>query len=262
MKAYLLTYNPKVWQWREIDNDIKILKTNGFVETQWDCSSKKPKEGDLFFINALGISRQKGMFCSGIVTELHENVPSNVNEIKITNRLYGKINVLLNPDKEKILDINILDEKMPKEQWHPQNCGIEIKEEYIDDLIELWSEYLRNNNIINNKIIDKEFFEGNMQQRLFTTYERNIEARNLCIEHYGYICQVCKLDMYEKYGEVGINFIHVHHINFISNIKKEHIIDPINDLITVCPNCHSMLHRKVHDKYLTIEELKNVIKQP
>jgi 5-methylcytosine-specific restriction protein A len=57
-------------------------------------------------------------------------------------------------------------------------------------------------------------------------------------------------------------FIHVHHIEFLSDIKKEHKIDPINDLVTLCPNCHSMLHRKIDRKYLSVQELTDIIKQP
>jgi 5-methylcytosine-specific restriction protein A len=262
MEAFLLTYNPKIWQWGNISYEIELLKKNGFVDTNWDCSSKKPKEGDLFFINALGTSKQKGIFCSGYVKELYENVPSNINENRITNNLKGDIIVLLNPNKEKILDISILQKKLPNVRWYTQNSGIKIKKEYIDELLKLWDTFLQENNIINYEHIEKEYLEGNLQQKLISKYERSIEARNICINHYGYICQVCKLNMEERYGDVGKNFIHVHHKEFLSDIKEKHKIDPINDLVTVCPNCHSMLHRKVDGKYLKIQELLSRIKQP
>jgi hypothetical protein len=56
MKAFLLTYNPRVWQWSNISYEIELLKKDGFVDTDWDCASGKPKKRDLFFINALGTS--------------------------------------------------------------------------------------------------------------------------------------------------------------------------------------------------------------
>ena len=40
----------------------------------------------------------------------------------------------------------------------------------------------------------------------------------------------------------------------VAEIGQEYEIDPVRDLRPVCPNCHSMLHRK--EKVLTIEELK------
>lgn len=63
---------------------------------------------------------------------------------------------------------------------------------------------------------------------------------------------------FEKvYGEIGKNFIHVHHIEFISSFEgKEHELNPIEGLIPVCPNCHAMLHRKLNGKYQSPLELK------
>ena len=61
------------------------------------------------------------------------------------------------------------------------------------------------------------------------------------------------------YGEFGQGFIHVHHIVPISKIGKEYKIDPIKDLVPVCPNCHAMLHRGKDENVLTIDELKKII---
>ena len=81
-----------------------------------------------------------------------------------------------------------------------------------------------------------------------------------CIESNGCYCHVCGLNFEEKYGAIGKDFIHVHHKIPLSKINEEYIVNPVNDLIPVCPNCHAMLHRKINDKYLNIEELKSVIK--
>ena len=64
----------------------------------------------------------------------------------------------------------------------------------------------------------------------------------------------------DKYGEIGTGFIHIHHIVPISEIGKEYEINYKTDLVPVCPNCHAMLHRKVNDRTLTIEELKERLK--
>jgi len=66
--------------------------------------------------------------------------------------------------------------------------------------------------------------------------------------------------MVDIYGEIGNEYIHIHHIQFLSSIKQEHEINPEKDLEPVCPNCHSMLHKKIGNKYLTIQELKIIIK--
>lgn len=60
----------------------------------------------------------------------------------------------------------------------------------------------------------------------------------------------------KKYGEIGSNFIHVHHDVEISTIGEEYEIDAINDLKPVCPNCHAMLHKR--KPAYRIEELKEL----
>jgi 5-methylcytosine-specific restriction protein A len=262
MKAYLLTWNPKYWAWENIDEEINKLQKNEFVETQWDCSSKQPEEGDIFFIIAIGISKQKGIFCSGFVNELLENMPSLIDKKKKTNRIMGNVNLLLNPNKDNILGINYLNEIFPDQTWSPQNCGIIIKEKYTNDLINLWKNIVGEKIDVKEKLKSKEFWEGNSQQKLYTVFERNIDARDECINNYGYSCKVCGINLEDVYGEIGKNFIHVHHITFHSTLRKAHKIDPKNDLTTVCPNCHSMLHRRINGKYLTIEELQKCLNKP
>jgi 5-methylcytosine-specific restriction protein A len=61
------------------------------------------------------------------------------------------------------------------------------------------------------------------------------------------------------YGEVEKDFIHVHHIIPLHEIQQDYIVDPIKDLIPVCPNCHAMLHRKEIGAYLSIEQLRERI---
>ena len=86
--------------------------------------------------------------------------------------------------------------------------------------------------------------EGARHSIKATVIERNAKARQACINHYGgYKCQICAFNFVEMYGELGKDFIHVHHIEGISK-KGINDIDPKKDLIPVCPNCHAMLHKK------------------
>lgn len=102
------------------------------------------------------------------------------------------------------------------------------------------------------------YLEGNMVEILTNQYERSQKAREKCIKKYGFICQVCNCNLTKVYGPIAEGFIHVHHINSLSSQKQEHEVD-LDNLITVCPNCHSMLHRKYKGKEVTIEELKQMI---
>jgi len=106
-------------------------------------------------------------------------------------------------------------------------------------------------------IEDKNLFEGAKKQITVNAYERNSQARKECIEHYGYICQICDFDFEKVYGDIGKGFIHVHHIVDISTIGENYKIDPIKDLIPVCPNCHAMLHKR--KPAYSIKEIKDLI---
>lgn len=89
--------------------------------------------------------------------------------------------------------------------------------------------------------LSQTYTEGKSHSTSITTYERNQFAKDECLNHYGYNCQICGTNFEDKYGEVGKNFIHVHHVEFISSFGGiEHEIEPINGLIPVCPNCHAM----------------------
>lgn len=105
--------------------------------------------------------------------------------------------------------------------------------------------------------ITEQLFEGAKKTIIINAYERNVKARQLCIEHWKPICAVCDFDFQEMYGDIGKGFIHVHHLKPVSQIGETYEVDPINDLRPVCPNCHAMLHRP--EETLTIEELKLIV---
>lgn len=85
--------------------------------------------------------------------------------------------------------------------------------------------------------------EGMQEAILSTKYERSRKNRTLCLLYNGHKCSTCDISFEEKYGPLAKNFIHVHHLEPISQsgIKT---IDPTKDLIPLCPNCHAVAHLK------------------
>ncbi len=143
--------------------------------------------------------------------------------------------------------------------YYEEKSGSSIKQRK-----EVYHEYIKLLGIDTEQIIyadeveeNIEYTEGKTKRVLVNSYERNPIARKKCIEHFGATCQVCGFDFEKKYGAIGKDFIHVHHKIDISTIGNEYSVDPINDLIPVCPNCHAMLHQK-KPAYL-IEELKSIM---
>ena len=108
------------------------------------------------------------------------------------------------------------------------------------------------------KDVVEEYEEGSLLDCHGSKYERNRKARKDCIEYYGYKCRVCGFDFEKQYGNIGRNFIEVHHRTEISSFDgHKHTVDYIKDLIPVCSNCHSMLHRT--KPALTIEALQSLV---
>jgi 5-methylcytosine-specific restriction protein A len=61
------------------------------------------------------------------------------------------------------------------------------------------------------------------------------------------------------YGpELARSFIEVHHIESLSTGTRT--VDPITDLIPLCSNCHSMVHRE-KNRIIPVNELKELIKR-
>lgn len=134
--------------------------------------------------------------------------------------------------------------------WYVQNeLGIESIPipHYCDDEFEIPEE-------IDVKT-DKILTEGAKKQITVNAYERNPIARKKCLQRYGFSCIVCNFDFEEVYGEIGRGYIHVHHLKPLNEINSEYHVDPIKDLIPVCPNCHSMLHRGDY----SIEQLRDLL---
>lgn len=101
--------------------------------------------------------------------------------------------------------------------------------------------------------------EGQPMLRFVTTYERNPVYRKAALLIHGTRCKACGFEFGNFYGDYAKGFIHMHHINPVSQVEVPGAINPSTDLVPVCANCHSVIHRR-KDKTLTINELMSLIK--
>lgn len=99
--------------------------------------------------------------------------------------------------------------------------------------------------------------EGAVKRVSINAYERNPVARKICIAAHGCRCAACDFDFEAVYGDVGRGFIHVHHLRPISSIGESYVLDPVRDLIPLCPNCHAMVHRS--NPPATIDAVRELI---
>jgi hypothetical protein len=143
MKAYLFGWNPIKWAWDDIDEDIKKLSVSGKLEESWSVASHKIiKPGDRAYIVRLGLE-PKGIFASGIITS---EPFLALRKGRTYYRIVITLDVLLNPDKEPILTLDILKTgNLATQTWTPQASGISIKPELVDELEGVWLDFLNPN---------------------------------------------------------------------------------------------------------------------
>ncbi|KXV72253.1 HNH endonuclease [Acetobacter cerevisiae] len=90
-------------------------------------------------------------------------------------------------------------------------------------------------------------------------YERDRRNRAAALAIHGYRCKACDLDMSDRYGPIAAGLIEVHHTTPVSQLGADYIIDPNVDLMPLCPNCHSVTHRR--SPSFSIAELRTMLSQ-
>lgn len=106
----------------------------------------------------------------------------------------------------------------------------------------------------------QEYNEGSTRLVLVNTYERSGNARREAIRLHGSVCAICAFDFGNRYGTSMEGFTHVHHITPLHEIRESYKVDPSSDLISVCPNCHAVIHSR--RPALTIEEVRSMLRPP
>lgn len=99
------------------------------------------------------------------------------------------------------------------------------------------------------------YIEGAEIKLIQTSRERNPELKKAAVRKYGRNCMVCGFNFNGRYGaDLGEGYIEVHHTKPLSNARGERKTS-ISDVITVCSNCHRMLHRS-QGKTMKWQDLK------
>jgi 5-methylcytosine-specific restriction enzyme A len=261
MATFLLTWNPNNYPWDDIDNCIREISAHGHFRRFWSCGrSKKPSPGDRFFVLRQKVE-PRGIMASGHITSEPYIDKSTHNHSGWSRYVKIVFDGILNPNSGKILSRHRLDEPdLSKAHWNTQGSGIQIPDDVAKILDEEWRKFTNTNGSELFKI-SNQLVEGARQEIHTTVYERNPKARLACLEAHGYSCAVCGFNFEDVFGEIGKYFIHVHHVKPLSEIDGKYVVDPLNDLKPVCPNCHAILHRSTDEGFISIEDLRTIIKK-
>lgn len=180
----------------------------------------------------------------------------------IANSQYGRLGRLVgerlpyNPIKQRLGTLVTFDER--NNEWHwimrPQLAkALEILEWVKPSSTVIIPEEIADS-------VSSTLVEGALTRITVNAYERNLKARQECIQEHGCQCCICGFDFGVKYGKLAEGYIHVHHLRSLSEIRDEYEVDPVADLRPVCPNCHAVIHRR--NPPYSIEEVKSMIHKP
>lgn len=264
MRSFLLTWNPRSWEWTDLPADLQKSRSGQPVDLNWRCNNKSPVPGDRVFLLRQGVE-PRGIMGSGQVRHgTYRREPDGPRLVDV------QMPVLLDPLRDGVLPISALqDGALAGVHWGTQSSGISIPEDAATELQGKWQSFLKSlgralrstdwlENVIFPDEIDKpDLLEGASQAVVVNRYERDRKARELCIAHYGARCAVCDLSFDERYGKAMTGFIHVHHLTPLSQIRETYCVDPIKDLRTICPNCHAVVHSR--SPTMSIEEARALI---
>lgn len=156
---------------------------------------------------------------------------------------------------------NVADKLYSLKEWEFTEAGS------LDNLFSSFDDFLENelssferdiaDFIDEAKHKDTLYTEGEQEVFFGSKYERNPKARAACLAYHGTSCVICGIDFEKAYGPEFAGKIEVHHIVPLSQIGEEYIVDPVRDLVPVCPNCHTAIHSKKDGVY-TVEEMKRL----
>lgn len=258
--TYLFTWNPSKWHWAGLGEAIYLVNNKKEYITQWSCGSRVNLHiGEDVFLMKLGNDSRginKGIVGYGVIV----SDPYESRHWDDSLAIHGAAAIRVDIDfkvlsDEPIFDLDSLQSSYPDFKWTPQAGGVRIPEVIADGLRDALIGFIPVPNDPDGQVIINE---GSIRYFTSKSYDRSTLARQLCIEAHGYACSICGFDFEGKYGDIGRQYIEVHHLKPLHEANESHQINPVNDLRPVCANCHRMLHK--NKSVLAIEELKMMLR--
>jgi 5-methylcytosine-specific restriction protein A len=249
--TFIITWNKDKWPESKMQDLMDRYAKGEEVINRWKFGShKKFGIGDRVFLSRTG-KNFPGLIGSGkIVSEEPRNEPDIEDPKKDAWYVDIRFDYLSKKTTELVASHIELADRLgvPKRVFTPQLSGQSYSKNGLE-LEELWATLTGKSGIVYPDEAglpeDTQYFEGARTKVFVNKYERDLDARKKCIEVHGTSCKACGINLGLVYGiELGKKYIHIHHIKPLKDIGEEYCIDPINDLVPLCPNCHAMVHQK------------------
>jgi hypothetical protein len=216
----------------------------------------------------------KGRYIAGVYlkSRVYENIVEDKRESRFLNKIndYIGYNIICNIEDAILISKSDRTFAIPHSKsnngvGHGQHSiwyANESKDEEFKDQVLDYIKGILDNGVFSDETKYHKHDEGTKTIVTTSQLSRSQKARRECIELKGCFCNICKFDFEKTYGLHGHDYIEVHHITPIgalSTAEGYEGTDPEKDLIPLCSNCHSMIHRR-KVPYLP-EEIKQLLKK-
>lgn len=261
MQTYLFAWNPKRSQWDDLDEQVERVVVIGQADDSWSTgNTKNLPAGSRFFLIRLR-TEPKGIIGSGLTLTSPYSAPHwDVNQPAGAEALYADIMFDFLSRDVLVTWAELQKRPFSAFHWGIRASGARVPEPVAEALEAIWEKRTSLSIPLSRVEISSvtTLPEGAKRQVTVNAYERNPIARAACIAHHGPRCKVCDADLGERFGPIASGFVHVHHLVPVSTVRKAYRVDPVKDLVPVCPTCHSVLHLRVPP--LSVSEARDLLK--
>ena len=261
-QALILLWNPAKWEWSLFRHQHTYVHAGRAAVERWKIRDPNLVHiGMQAYIYRTG-DRGRGFVASGTIV----SPPYRTKHFGDADASQFSVDValdtMLDPENDLLLSLEVMNAQHTEETQVStfQYSGIVLRDKRATVLERSWRTHvlsIRGTDVtaaITDVNIDEYYYnEGAFRQLSVNVHERSGPARDRAIVIHGTDCCVCGINFERTYGEIGKGFIHIHHLDPIANASEHRPVDPRNDLVPVCPNCHAMLHRR--NPPYTIHEL-------
>ena len=260
MSAIILTWNPQEWDnWPGGYEQYAEQVRNDGAGTSDDWSVGRRKTGLQSGVEAwLMVQGGADPDARGIVGHaVLTSAPRRARDPKDLSRETNMVDLIFDflLPLHDLVSVPELEAATTQFNWRAVRAsGTVLPEPALTGVRALWAD-VTTSDAAGDEHVPGTFPEGASKTVKVNRYERSRDAREACLRAHGAVCKVCGLDFEDSYGPIGRGYMQVHHVVPVSQLGPGYRLDPIEDLIPLCANCHVMAHRRQPNPF-SLKELK------
>ncbi|MCG2622921.1 HNH endonuclease [Arthrobacter sp. I2-34] len=245
MAAIILAWNPELWDgWQPAYPEaVDLVAATGAFQAHWSVGRHRNIEAGSEAWLLLQGGQGRGLIGHATVTSEPYPGPHFRRPSATANYVEVVFDVLL-PRGDEIPAAELL-ARVPGIPWKAvRGSGLAVPAGSEPALRTLWADHVLPSAQDPTLPVPGTLPGEAVTRVLANRYERDVRARRDCLEHHGLSCAACGFNFEAVYGEIGHEFIHVHHLVPVALLGPGYELDPLTDLVPLCANCHAMVHTR------------------